>query len=210
MIDSLAITAITNFLLACELFFLVGLFAAVEKERFSAAWYWQAALLLLALSALVGGIDHGFVEPLGDTPARRLLMRTNWLLLGLTTAVVLLTTARQFWSPRWQRPAAGVAVAQFLLLALLVVVVDRFIVVIANYAPVIVLLLAFSVWGLRNGRGSRAMVIGLTIMIAASLVQVLRVGVFYPLDHNGLYHLIAMVGVIFLYRGGLQLKTAVS
>lgn len=118
MIDSLAITAITNFLLACELFFLVGLFAAVEKERF--------------------------------------------------------------------------------------------IVVIANYAPVIVLLLAFSVWGLRNGRGSRAMVIGLTIMIAASLVQVLRVGVFYPLDHNGLYHLIALVGVIFLYRGGLQLKTAVS
>ena len=60
-----SITSITNFLLAAELFYLVGLMARTPKARDSAAWFWAGAMLALATSALLGGIDHGFVEPAG-------------------------------------------------------------------------------------------------------------------------------------------------
>ena len=62
---TLAITSITNFILASELFFLAGLMVKTPKARFSAAWFWSGAMFGLASSALIGGIDHGFVEPAG-------------------------------------------------------------------------------------------------------------------------------------------------
>ena len=52
-----AITSITNFLLAAEVFFLAGRMSGTPKVRFSAAWYFSGVLLLLGVAALLGGID---------------------------------------------------------------------------------------------------------------------------------------------------------
>src|ERR1035437_3972672 len=41
----------------------------------------------------------------------------------------------------------------------------------------------------------------------ASGIQAASVDVFSPLDRNGLYHLLSMVGVAFLYLGGMQFRT---
>jgi hypothetical protein len=60
---ALAITAITDFLLASEAFFLAGRLSSTPKDRFSAAWYFSGVLLLLGVAALLGGIDHGFFQP---------------------------------------------------------------------------------------------------------------------------------------------------
>ena len=49
-----AITAITDFLLAAEAFFLAGRMTARPKDRFSAAWYFCGVLLLLGMAALLG------------------------------------------------------------------------------------------------------------------------------------------------------------
>src|SRR5687767_14184634 len=95
----LAVTSITNFILACVVFLLAGMLLALPKARGSAAWFWSLTLLILGASALLGGIDHGFFEVHGQLPIRRVLERTNWVLLGLLTATVLATAARQFFSP---------------------------------------------------------------------------------------------------------------
>jgi hypothetical protein len=50
------------------------------------------------------------------------------------------------------------------------------------------------------------MVVGIVVLLAASLVQRLEVDVSILLDHDGLYHLISMVGVVFMYLGGQRLK----
>ena len=63
--DTLAVTSITNFILASEIFFLAGLQLAAPKARFSAAWFWGGAMFALGTSALLGGIDHGFIEAAG-------------------------------------------------------------------------------------------------------------------------------------------------
>ncbi len=89
---ALAVTAVTNFILACETFLFTGMLVKTERTSRSAAWFWTWALGLLGLGALLGGIDHGFVEPLGGA-ARYLLQRVNWLVLGGATFCVLMTTS---------------------------------------------------------------------------------------------------------------------
>lgn len=201
---TLAITSITNFILASELFFLAGLMVKTPKARFSAAWFWGGAMFALASSALIGGIDHGFVEPAGLS--RYLIQRPNWIVVGAATFCMLLATARQFFPPRWQRPALVLGTVQFMVYAIAVLLVEDFRIVILNYVPVMLLLLLMSVRGLKHGTGSWQMVVGILVLLTASAVQALGVNAFSPLDHDGLYHAISMVGVLFMYLGGQRLK----
>jgi hypothetical protein len=198
---ALAVTAITNFILACEVFFLSGLLAGRPMTRGSAAWFWTAALLALGTSALLGGIDHGFIEPAG-LQGQVPLYRLTWLVLGVMILSVWLTTARQFFAPRRFVLLLVIGLVQLALLAVLIVVVGQFWVVIVSYLPVILLFLLMNILGLRRGRGSWALIAGILIMLLASLVQYSGFDTLSPLDHNGLYHVMAMVGVVFLYWGG--------
>lgn len=49
------------------------------------------------------------------------------------------------------------------------------------------------------------MVIGIIVVLVATVVQVLEVDALEPLSGDGFYHVIAMAGVPFLYRGGQRL-----
>ena len=51
------------------------------------------------------------------------------------------------------------------------------------------------------------MIVGILILFAASGIQAAGVDVFTPLDRSGVYHLVSMIGVAFMYFGGVQLKT---
>jgi len=198
------LTAITDFVLACEVFFLAGLTAARPKARFSAAWFWAASLLLLGLGALIGGIDHGFFEP--ANLSRYFIGRVNWIVLGAMTFCLLMATAKQFFAPSVQRVLMIAGMVQFAIDTAAVLLVDSFLDVILNYAPVIVLLLAMSVRGLKNGSGSWEMIVGILLQFLASAIQAMGVDALSPLDHNGLYHVVSMVSVVFLYLGGKRLK----
>ena len=200
-----AITSITNFLLAAEVFFLAGRMSGTPKVRLSAAWYFSGVLLLLGLAALLGGIDHGFFEP-ANAP-RYLIQRSDWIVLGGVTFCLLMTTAKQFFPPAVQRVVLFAAVVQFAADTAAALLVDSFLVVIVNYAPVMLLLMVMNCIGLRSGKGSPWMVFGILILFAASGIQAAGVDVFTPLDRNGLYHLLSMIGVAFLYLGGVGLRT---
>lgn len=202
--DTLAVTAVTNFVLASELFFLAGLMVRTPKARFSAAWFWAAAMTALATSSLLGGIDHGFVEAAGLS--RYPIQRSNWIVFGVVTFCTLLATARQFLPPRWLRAVLVIASIQLVVYVVAVLLVGDFTVVVASYAPVVLLLLALSIRGLGDGTGSWPMVIGVVVLLVATAVQVGKVDLAGPLDGNGLYHVIAIAGVPFLYWGGQRLR----
>lgn len=204
--DALAVTSITNFILASELFFLAGLMAKTPKARFSAAWFWAAAMFALASSALIGGIDHGFVEPVGLP--RYVIQRPNWIVLGVATFCMLLSTARQFFPPRWLRTVLVIGTIQLVVYSVAVLLVDDFRIAIVNYAPVLLLLLLMSVRGLQGGSGSWQMVVGIVVLLAATVVQALTVDIFSPLDGDGLYHVTAMGAALLLYWGGQRLERA--
>jgi hypothetical protein len=200
----LAVTAITDFLLASEAFFLAGRLSSKPKDRFSAAWYFSGVLLLLGVAALLGGIDHGFFQA-ANLP-RYAIQRSDWIVMGGVTFCLLMTTARQFFPPAAQRIALIVAIVQFVVDTVAVLWIESFLDVILNYAPVMLLLLVMSFAGLRNGKGSRHMIAGILILFAASGILAVRLDLFSPLDHNSLYHLLSMIGTAF-YAGGAHLKT---
>jgi len=208
---ALQVSALTDFLLASVAFFCAGVLVARPAQPGSAAWSWRGAMFCLALAALLGGTDHGFVEPAGLD--RALIRRASWVVLGVMTSAVLLTLGAQFLGPRLQRPLAVLAGAQLLVYLVAVAVADSYLVVIVNYLPVILAMLAFNVHGLRRapdgsaGPGHWTIVLGIGVLLLASTVQALRIDLFSPLDHNGLYHLISMPGVVLLCAGGLRLKT---
>ncbi len=76
---------------------------------------------------------------------------------------------------------------------------------ILNYAPILLILLALNIVGLPSGSGSWFFIIGILISIFASVIQALGVDRFSPLDHDGLYHVVVMAAVAFLFAGGLGL-----
>lgn len=202
--NALAITSITNFLLAGETLFLAGMLARRSGTRHTAAWFWAGTFILIGVSALLGGIDHGFFEAAGLD--RSGIKHLNWLVIGAATFCILMTTATQFLSPRAQRAFLTVGVVQFAAYAIAVFAVDRYTIVILNYAPVLLLLLAAYVVRARTTPGAADMIAGIVILIIASVVQALGVNTFAPLNSSGLYHAVSMVGMIFLYRGGRRLR----
>jgi hypothetical protein len=201
----LQVTAITNFLWAGEALALGGFLLARAGSAASARGFWAMALLAMGASALVGGIDHGFFEPEGSTPWRRVLDKAKNILAGVLAFFALLTAGRQFFGAPAQPLFLAIGLVQFALFAALTMFLDSFLVVILGYAPAMVLLLVMSAIGLPAGSGSWQMIAGLALSFAASLVQALGVDRFSPLDRNGLYHLVLMAATVFLFLGGQRL-----
>lgn len=204
----LALTAITNFILSSEVFYLAGMLFAAEKERYSALWFWALFLFLLGASSLVAGIYHAFFEPLEGTMWYE-TYRVTYCILGLLTASVLLTVTQQFIAPSLRIYFYIAAALQLVLFLTLVFTGGTYRVVIANYVPVILLLLAFTLLETRTDPWAWAMAAGIVLSLIASAVQALGVNRFLPLDYNGLYHIIMMVAVVFLYLGARALKPMV-
>ena len=206
ILTPLAVTSITNFILAAEAFFICGLFMGRPKAARSAAWFWQLALLGLAATALLGGIDHGFFEVFGQIAVRKVIEHTNWFIIGLLTLAVFLTTVQQFVRPAWRRTLYVVAGVQLAAYTVAILLIDNFLVVMVNYAPVMLWLLIASLRGLRAGTGTWAMITGIVVAFVASGLQAAAVDVFSPFDRNSLYHTGMMIALVLFYRGGLRLK----
>jgi hypothetical protein len=205
-VTPLQVTAITNLAWACEVFLLTGLLLGRRPTIGSAAWLWALAMLVTGVSALLGGIDHGFFEPKGAGLARTVVQKATWLTAGVLAFLTLLTLVRQFAPAGWWVPAVAAGLAQLAAFAVLAIRADSFLVVIVDYAPVLIAFLVLSAAGTRSGAGSWQMAAGLAISFAASAVQAAGVDVLLPVDRNGLYHLILAVASPFLYAGGLRLK----
>ena len=204
---ALAVTAITNFILAAEVFFLAGMLFGRKPAPRSAAWFWALAMLFVGLSALLGGIDHGFFETYGgDTPIRNTIEHTNWILIGLVTFWAFLTTIYQFFVGQWQKTLLIVAGVQLAIYAVISMLIDNFLVVLINYAPVMLWLMVMNFSGLKDGRGSWPMIVGIVVSFAASGLQATGVDVFTPFDRNSLYHFGMMLAVAFFYQSGVKLK----
>jgi hypothetical protein len=63
-------------------------------------------------------------------------------------------------------------------------------------------LLAFFYHGMT---GALSISIGLLVSLAASCVQVMRITLHENFNHNDLFHVIQMLGMYLMYRGGLEI-----
>ncbi len=205
MMKAWEVTAITNFLAAGEAFLAAGFLLGRAPLAASAAGFWGLTLLFLAAGLLAGGINHGFLEQKDDPRGRVIMQKVTWICAGVMTFFMLLTALYRFAPVEWRAPVALIGLAQFVIYCFFAIRVHSYLVVILNYAPVLLILLALNIAGLPSGSGSWLVITGILISILASLVQALGVDRFSPLDHDGLYHVIVMAAVAFFFAGGLAM-----
>lgn len=200
----LALSALTDVILACGLCFLAGLSMRPDVEPFSPAGLWALTLLLIGTGSMLGAIDHGFYQPIGH-PAHQWLTFATRATAALATFTMLLSTAGQFLSSSWLRLCAAIGLAILAVELVLLCLSDDFLVVIAVYSLVLLLTLVLHLLHLRSGKGSPAIVLGMVIVLGGSLMV--------PLGSQGLpglglyatYHIVLMPAAVALYLGGRRL-----
>jgi hypothetical protein len=165
---------------------------------------WASALGLLALSATLGAIAHGF----------KMSAKTNaffWqplnLALGLIIALFVVGVTYDFFGVGVARQALplmiGVSIVFFVTTR---IIPDTFLVFVVYQAGA--MLFALGVYGwlaiTRQLDGAWLMVVGVlatTIAAGAQASKAISLSLFWKFDHNGVYHLIQMVGVVLLTAG---------
>jgi small-conductance mechanosensitive channel len=169
--------------------------------------YWAQALAATAAGSFAGGTYHGFSTVLPPQLARAIWAVTT-IVVGMAACLLLsatLTAAVQRTTRRWLLVAVW---AQFAVYAAWMLRHDAFVHVIVEYglAMLFVLLLHLAAPRLRLEPSTRWVVAGVALTFAAAGVQQSGFDLHRNLNHNDLQHLVQMVVVWFLYKGGSNLR----
>jgi hypothetical protein len=165
----------------------------------------------IAAASLLGGIMHGFFE-YSTSPVRTILWTATLLSILVTSLAAWSTAAILQLDERASLWARRFAVAQLVVLSLVVLFVTRvFLVAIVAYLPATIFLLISLSLAYRRRRSSALGwgVAGLVLVFLGAAVQQLGVTV-HPvyLDHNTLYHVIQGFALWMIYRAATWIVTA--
>ncbi|MDK3017288.1 DUF6962 family protein [Pseudodonghicola flavimaris] len=201
MLSELALSALTDGILACELFFLAGLSFRPGVQAGSPAWLWGATLALIGLASLLGMIDHGFYEAIGHPAHRSWVVATRVVIVAGSLAMIV-TAAAQYLAGRWRGMVMGAAALGALYPLGMILTSDDFMSVILYYSAGLLLLLGLSVANLRQNSGTWAMILGILVTLGISGMIPAQSSGFWGLGLYGSYHVLLMPTVILLYLGG--------
>lgn len=197
-------TAITDLILS-----ILSLSSALYllRHRIADPWkanLWASAFGLLALSSALGVIAHGFRL----NPAA---IRLFWLPLNLSLGLVIALFVTGAIYDRWGLRASqrmlpimiGIGLTFF---AVTQAVSGAFLVFILYEAVAMLVALVIYVRITRNHSlpGAGLMVAGVFITIAAAVFQAshgIELTLLWKFDHNGVFHLVQMVGVLTIVAG---------
>jgi hypothetical protein len=190
-------TAITDFILGLEALGL-ALLLIMGRATFPSLPYWIATITLLGVAALLGGFAHGL--------AYRPLFTLIYASLSALMVTFLIATLVDGFGPelagrlRW--PVIGLAI-------LFLMVAWRFPRHIQVYAVLegIIMLGAFAVYlwlaltHTLGGAGYIAAGIGTTLIAAVLFMLKVNFTFIWTFNHNDVYHLVQMVGVLLFFLG---------
>ncbi|MEI2385478.1 hypothetical protein [Breoghania sp. JC706] len=207
MLSDLALSALTDVMLACELFFLAGLSLRPEVRAFSPAWIWSLTLALIGLASMLGAIDHGFFEAIGHEGHRPMVVATRVVIVAGSLAMIC-ATATQYLAgkARWALIGLGALAAAWPLSRILTS--DDFLSVILYYSLGLLLLAGFSAAHLRRERHAGAMLAGIVLTLAVSAMIPLGSEGFGGLGLYASYHVLLMPIVVLLYLGGRSFRSS--
>lgn len=165
---------------------------------------WQAALAAFVLASVLGAVTHGLALP---EPTRELLWQPLYLALGVTMALFVVGAVRDWRGDRAARrvlaPMLGTALVFYGITRL--TGGDFLAFVIYEAAALLFSLLVYLRLASREGRpGAAAMAGALAVSLAAGAVQASdfdAVRVLWEFDHNGLFHIVQLLGLALMVAG---------
>jgi len=197
-------TAVTDVLLA--LLALAGLIYVLYLGQGDSwkARLWASAFGLLVLAASLGAVAHGFKM---SEQTNQLIWHPLNLSLGLTVALFVVGVIYDTWglvAARQALPLLIIVGIAFFGMTLLISGTFR-VFILYQTAAMLFALVAYS-WLALTGRleGAGLMAAGILVFMIAAAVQVseaVSLTLIWQFDHNGLYHLILMAGLLLLLAG---------
>lgn len=157
---------------------------------------WAFAFLFTAAGSFFGGTFHGFAPMLSPLAATALWKATVYS-IGLASFFLLAGSGRGF---------AAVATVKLVLYASWMITHDEFVWVIVDYG--IALLLVGAAQIIRRGRSTGWVLASIALSIVGALVQQTRFTLHRHFNHNDLYHVVQLVALWLLYRGGRLMTSA--
>jgi hypothetical protein len=199
------ITAVTDGLLALLALGGLVLLLRLRSRAPQKVTIWAAAFLCLLVASALGAVVHGVeVGPRG----RHLSWLVIYLCLGLLVASFTVGTVHDLWGERAARRATPVMVTIGMLFFAITQLVDGAFVGFVIYEAAA---LSFALLGylwlslIRQRPGAGLMTAGILVTLTAAAIQATRlapqISVVWTFDHNGLFHVVQMLGVVLIVSG---------
>jgi hypothetical protein len=183
--------------------------AAARATNQRAVRFWAFAFAATAFGSFAGGTYHGFSTVLSPGFAAALWTLTT-IVVGLAACLLLSAALVAAVRPQTRRGLLFAVWAQFAGYAIWMFWHEAFVNVIVEYgaAMLATLVLQIATPGLRRAPSARWIVAGVAVTILAAAVQQSGFNLHKNLNHNDLQHLVQMVAVSLLYKGGAKLRDA--
>jgi hypothetical protein len=199
-------TLLTDYALAVLTAWLAWRLRSVgDATRQQAVHLWMLAFAVTAWGSFTGGTYHGFGAML-PPPVAPVLWRATTISIGLSGCLLLAAVFHSLFSARVRR---GLLWGLWLELGAYVVWMlfhDAFRYVIFEYGSAMMIVLLLQL--VRPKAGSRWIILGIVVSLAAAVVQRSGIDLHRYLNHNDLMHIVQMAGVGLLYKGGATLTDA--
>ena len=196
-------TAATDLVLGVVSFVLLVLLHRTPVRDAQKRRFWSWMFVLLGTASLLGTVAHGFVLP-------DLFVKGIWhalyLLLGFTVGFFAIGAIHELWGARISRKVLPYILAASLSFYLVTIFTPgSFLVFIVYEALALAGALTIYIYlGVRERlKAHFLMVAGIAFSILAAVIQAsgrMRMTFVWDFDHNGIFHLVQIVGIILIYR----------
>lgn len=200
MITPLQLVSITDFILGALCLFLAGvLYGKSQDFSFSKP---SSKLILfvffVGMAAFMGGLDHGFFQPIDQ---RFIPTTLTYLFIAFATYFLFKYTIQIFFSEKIGKILSIIAYLQLAFFVVSSFLLHNFLLVIANYSPILMLFFTLNIIHLKSKKGNLYFIITCITIIIATLVQSLGFQISLFLNTETIYHIIAMIAYVIFYFG---------
>jgi len=168
---------------------------------------WAAALLMTAVAAIVGGTYHGFIQWMPGARGR-MVWKLTLFATGVGSACLLAAALVAATTGTLQGALIAVVCVKLAVYVWSISTSDRFTLVIADYGAALIAVLLAAWIVAPSGLTPAAWWITAAVAVAlvAAVIQYAHLAPHEHFNHNDLFHVVQMVAIYLLYRGGLLLR----
>jgi hypothetical protein len=171
------------------------------KKNDPAQRFWALAFAALAAGAFLGGTWHGFLR--SESLWKATVMTIGVTSFGMLVGSAFATFGGTRFGERLRNACIAAATIKLVVYLGWTLFQDAFIVVVLDTLSA---LLAVAIMHLIKFNGP--MLAGVAVSVAAGLVQASGFALHEHFNHNDLYHLIQIAGVVLLYQGAKRLQSS--
>ena len=204
MINALELVSISDFALSIVCLFLAGLTLGNGKTNRSPDTYLGFFIIFIGLSAFMGGLNHGFFEPLDQSYYPKLL---TYIFAAGGTFCIFSYTIKVFTKGKVANILTIISYVQLVGFVLATFYIDNFILVIGNYAPILFFFFIMNVINFKKGKKEKYLTFFCIVMNLGTCVQLTKINISELIHSSTLFHVIILFGYIIMYYGIQQKRS---